>query len=117
MTTSIGATMDDPSNLPSGLGGLIGLASAAVVGAILWLRKFLSKDAVDRSADTAYRSLIEDLRQQIELERGRNKELSESRDAAIEQISGLRQQVSDLSDQVAKLQRQLASMQPAATPP
>lgn len=116
MTSYCGATMDDPSNLPSGIGGLIGLASAAIVGAILWLRRFLSKDATDRSADTAYRSLIEDLRQQIELERARNKELSDSRDAAVEQISGLRQQVSDLSDQVAKLQRQLAALQPIVTP-
>ena len=117
MTTStFGATMDDP-NIHGGLGGLIGIASAAMVGAILWLRKFLSKDATDRSADAAYRALIEDLRQQVELERARAKELSDSRDAAIQQISGLRQQVSDLSDQVATLQRQLAALQPAATPP
>lgn len=116
MTNTIGATMDDPTNLPSGVGGLIGVAGAAVVGAVLWLRKFLSRDAVDRSADSAYRALIDDLRAQINLERARNKELSDSRDAAIAQIDGLRQQVSDLSEQVARLQRQIASMQPSATP-
>lgn len=116
MTYTIGAAMDDPSNIPSGVGGLIGVAGAAVVGAILWLRKFLSRDAVDRSADTAYRSLIDDLRAQVTLERERNKELSDSRDQAIEQINGMRQQIADLSEQVSRLQRQIASMQSSATP-
>lgn len=110
MVNTFGATMDDPLNIPGGLGGLIGVAGAAIVASVLWLRRFFSKDSVDRSADAAYRSLIDDLRAQITLERTRNQELRESRDAAIAQIDGLRQQVSDLSDQVAKLQRQIATM-------
>lgn len=112
MPNTIGTTMDDPSNLPGGIGGAISLAGAAIVAATIWLRKFLSSDAVSRSADTAYRALIEDLRAQVALERTRNQELRDSRDAAIKQIDGLKEQVSALSEQVSKLQRQLEGMHP-----
>lgn len=114
MPNALGITMDDPSNLPGGIGGAIGVAGTVIVAALVWLRRFLSSDSVNRSADTAYRALIDDLRAQVTMERTRNQELRESRDAAIKQIDGLKEQVSALSEQVSKLQRQLESMQPRA---
>lgn len=110
MSASTGIVMDDPSNIPGGIGGMVGIAGAAVVAGAVWLAKNLPKLGVERSADTAYKALIDDLRSQVTMERKRNDELRTSRDAAIAQIDALRQQVSDLSDQVAKLQRDIASM-------
>ena len=107
MSTTIGMTMIDDPNIPGGIGGLFAGAGAAIVGAILWLRRFLSKDGVERAADSAYKTLIDGQAAQIAEERKRNQSLRASLDEAITQISALRQQVSDLSNQVAKLQREI----------
>lgn len=104
--------MDDFSSIPGGVSSVLGAAAGLIGAAVLWLRRFLSKDSVDRSADAGYRLLIEDLRMQVQIERARNTELRESRDAAIAQIDALREQVSNLSDQVTRLQRQIAGMKP-----
>lgn len=102
--------MNDPSNIPGGLGGMLAAGGAMVVSAVLWLRRQLSRESVDRSADVAYRELIENLRTQITLERARNTDLVAARDAAMEQIDALRKQISELSEQVSKLQREIEAM-------
>lgn len=127
MQTTTGNVMDDFSSIPGGVSGLLGIAAASVVWAALKLRNLFSKDAVDRSADAAYKALIEDQAAQLVVERRRNQELRESSDAMLEaerkrteamrvsldsavgQISSLRKQVADLSEQVDKLQRQIAA--------
>ncbi len=110
MRLSVGAVMDDPNNIPGGLTTIFGAAGASIIVAITWLRRVFSRDSVDRSADVAYRALIENLRAEITLERARNNELMVSRDMAISQIDALRQQVYALGTQVAQLQREIASM-------
>lgn len=102
--------MDDPNNIPGGIGSMLAVTGTTIIGAVLWLRRHLSRESVDRSADTAYRELIENLRRQIELERERNRELLVSRDAAVAQIDALRRQVSELSDKVSKLTREIEAM-------
>ena len=110
MRASLGTTMDDPNQIPGGLTTIFGAAGASIIVAITWLRRVFSRDAVDRSADVAYRALIENLRSEITLERARNHELMVSRDFAVTQIDALRQQVYELGTKVTELQREIASM-------
>lgn len=125
-----GMMIEDMPNLPGGPAGGISILVAGVIGGILWLRKFLSRDATDRSTDGAYKDAMEALRAQIKFsrdradaadaradtERARADKLMASLDAATEQIGQLRAQVSDLSRQVGELQRQLKVITPTAGP-
>lgn len=108
--------VDDLSGFPGGTGGALGALVAAVGGGLLWLRKFLSRDAADRAADGAEKDIIDILRQQLQLERERSDKLVTSLDAANEQIGQLRAQVAELSAQVRGLQSQLSAFTPERAP-
>ena len=82
-------------------------AVAAAGGAILWLRKFLSGDAVDRAANEAQTQIIEMQRAQIEKESARADKAEAALASALEQMSGLRKQIYALQEQVSKLQLQV----------
>lgn len=110
--------------IPGGPAGAISVLATAVIGGILWLRGFLSRDLTRRSTDSAYKEAMESLRAQItfsraradtadaraDAERARADRLLLSLDAATEQLSHLRAQVADLSRQVEQLKSQLSGL-------
>lgn len=112
MTATTGMAMDvDPNMIPGGSGGLLGVAGAAVIGAVLWLRNFLTRSATERAADTAQTAVIDMLNKQLATEQARSESFRKSLDEATTQIGGLRRQVADLTDQIAKLQTDLRRFQ------
>lgn len=113
--TNSGTTMDvDPNMIPGGTGGLLGVAGAAVIGGVLWLRNFLSKSATDRAADTAQTAVIEMLNRQLATEQARSESFRQSLDQATTQIGALRSQVADLTYQISRLQSDLRQLQASA---
>jgi len=114
--TTNGTMMDvDPSLIPGGTGGLLGVAGAAVIGGVLWLRNFLSRSATDRAADTAQTAVIEMLNRQLATEQARSESFRKSLDDATTQIGALRRQVADLTDQISRLQADLRKFQASTT--
>lgn len=126
MNTTTWAEMN-PSDFNSGeLGKLIGGAFAAVVAAFLFLRKYLSRDAVDRAGDQADIGAIKRLNDLLDEERKARREaevradmFAKERNEAIREIGELRGQVHALTMQVEMLNRkfeQYASPQPQRPP-
>lgn len=101
------AVMDDPHSNPMTIGGLIVSASVALIGGAAWVRRFFSRDAVDRAADGAQTDVIRILREQLAQERERADRSSEALDRALSQISELKAQVFDLTEQVRQLKLQI----------
>lgn len=105
----------DPSDLlPSGSTGIFGAALAAIIAGVLWLRRFLSGDAVDRKGDGAQIGVISMLNTQITMlnqqlagEQARNEKLQAALDNASTQIASLRSQILELTLQVQTLQRKM----------
>lgn len=123
MPNTIGTTMDDPLNIPGGIGGALGIASAALAGGWLWLQRYLSSSKLERSADAAYRALIDSQQAQIERrdaridqEVAKNAKLAQALDDAISKMDGMQRQIAALTAQVASLQRQLEIIKPSAKP-
>lgn len=114
MTTTHGITMDDPSMIPGGTGGLFGVAGAAIIGGVLWLRNFLTKSATDRAADNAQTAVIDMLNRQLANEQARSESFRKSLDDATAQIGELRRQIADLTDQISKLKSQVQRFQTVA---
>lgn len=98
----------DPSDLlPNGTTtGLLGVVMAAIVGGILWLRRFLSSDNLGRGADAAQLAVIAMLNAQLASEQTRNERLQTALDNSTTQIDGLRKQIFDLTIEVQQLRKQ-----------
>jgi hypothetical protein len=104
--------MDEASvfaKVPSWLIGL-GTGGAAIVGAAVFLRQFLSSAKVDRAADAANVATIERLTAEVEnerkradSERDRADQLMHEREDMIREIGELKGKVDTLTAQVAQL--------------
>ncbi|QMV32464.1 hypothetical protein F1_00012 [Ralstonia phage Heva] len=121
MNTTTWTEMNPPD---SQLWGLIGGAAGAVVAAFVMLRKYLSRDAVDRAGDAADIGAIKRLNDLLDEERKARREaetradmFAKERNEAIMQIGELKGQIAALTMQVALLNskvEQYANPQAAA---
>ncbi|QMV33059.1 hypothetical protein 3Fb_00056 [Ralstonia phage Eline] len=121
MNTMTWTEMNPPD---SQLWGLIGGAAGAVVAAFVMLRKYLSRDAVDRAGDAADIGAIKRLNDLLDEERKARREaetradmFAKERNEAIMQIGELKGQIAALTMQVALLNskvEQYANPQAAA---
>ncbi|WVS23981.1 hypothetical protein QkW1_58 [Ralstonia phage QkW1] len=121
MNTTTWTEMNPPD---SQLWGLIGGAAGAVVAAFVMLRKYLSRDAVDRAGDAADIGAIKRLNDLLDEERKARREaearadvFAKERNEAIMQIGELKGQIAALTMQVSLLNskvEQYANSQVAA---
>lgn len=107
MNATTWAEMNPPD---SQLWGVIGGAAGAVVAAFVMLRKYLSRDAVDRAGDQADIGAIKRLSDMLDEERKARREAEEradmfakERNEAIKQIGELKGQITALTMQVELL--------------
>jgi len=93
-----------------GVGGWIGAIAATVIGGGLMLRKWLSRDAVDRAGDRAEVNIIETLTAQLAAANARADTFAKERNDAIREIGDLKAQVAQLTAKVEIMQNQLERM-------
>jgi hypothetical protein len=122
-----GAAMD-PTDLGPGTATWLGGSATVIFGGLLWLRRFLSKDAADRAMDNADIGTVRRLNELLDSERTARKE-AEARadqfakerndlaasvgrmegriDALTSQVSQLTEKVMSQSQEIARLRQQL----------
>lgn len=93
-----------------GVWGWVGGGVASVIGAALMLRKWLSRDAVDRAGDRAEVNIIETLTSQLAAANARADMFAKERNDAIREIGDLKAQVAQLTAKVEIMQNQLERM-------
>ena len=106
----------DPTDLGPGTATWLGGSATVVLGGLLWLRRFLSKDATDRAMDSADIGTLKRLNELLNQERAARKEAEARADqfakerndlaAAVGRMEGkieaLTSQVSQLTDRVTQ---------------
>ena len=106
----------DPTDLGPGTATWLGGSATVVLGGLLWLRRFLSKDATDRAMDSADIGTLKRLNELLNQERTARKEAEARADqfaterndlaAAIGRMEGkieaLTSQVAQLTDRVTQ---------------
>ncbi|QHA95266.1 MULTISPECIES: chemotaxis protein [unclassified Pseudomonas] len=106
----------DPTDLGPGTATWLGGSATVVLGGLLWLRKFLSKDATDRAMDSADIGTLRRLNELLNQERAARKEAEARADqfakerndlaAAVGRMEGkieaLTSQVDQLTDRVTQ---------------
>lgn len=118
----------DPTDLGPGTATWLGGSATVIFGGLLWLRRFLSKDAADRAMDNADIGTVRRLNELLDSERVARKE-AETRadqfakernelaasvgrmegriDALTSQVSQLTEKVMSQSQEIARLRQQL----------
>lgn len=118
----------DPTDLGPGTATWLGGSATVIFGGLLWLRRFLSKDAADRAMDNADIGTVRRLNELLDSERTARKE-AEARadqfakernelaasvgrmegriDALTSQVSQLTEKVMSQSQEIARLRLQL----------
>ncbi|WP_458725662.1 chemotaxis protein [Pseudomonas mandelii] len=118
----------DPTDLGPGTATWLGGSATVIFGGLLWLRRFLSKDAADRAMDNADIGTVRRLNELLDSERTARKE-AEARadqfakerndlaasvgrmegriDALTSQVSQLTEKVMSQSQEIARLRQQL----------
>ncbi|MFK3945636.1 chemotaxis protein [Pseudomonas fulva] len=118
----------DPTDLGPGTATWLGGTGTIILGGLLWLRKFLSKDATDRAMDNADIGTVRRLNELLDSEREARK-LAEARadqfakerndlaatvgrmegkiEALTSQVANLTERVTLQSDEIARLRLKL----------
>jgi septal ring factor EnvC (AmiA/AmiB activator) len=116
----------DPTDLGPGTATWLTGTGTVILGAFLWLRKFLSKDATERAMDNADIGTVRRLNELLDTERTRanaaesradqfakeRNELATAVGRMEGKIEALTSQVSQLSQQVAVQSAELAKLRP-----
>ncbi|WP_085706459.1 chemotaxis protein [Pseudomonas sp. B8(2017)] len=114
----------DPTDLGSGTATWLGGSGIVLTGALLWVRRFLSKDAADRAMDTAdigtvrrLNDLLDSEREARKLAEARADQFAKERNdlAAMAgrlegKIEALTSQVGQLTDRVTAQSEEIASL-------
>ncbi|AZW29154.1 hypothetical protein L506_0505 [Bordetella bronchiseptica GA96-01] len=93
-----------------GVGGWVGAIAATVIGGGLMLRKWLSRDAVDRAGDKAEVNIIETLTIQLAVATARADAFAKERNESVREIGEQKAQIAKLTVQVEMMQAQLERM-------
>ncbi|MFG0323049.1 MULTISPECIES: chemotaxis protein [Pseudomonas] len=99
----------DPTDLGPGTVTWLGGTGTVLLGAFLWLRKWLSRDAVDRAMDNAELAVIRHLTELLDIERDARREAQAKADLLAKERNELVMTVGRLQGKVMVLTSQLGS--------
>lgn len=91
----------------SGIGGWLGAIAATIVGGGLMLRRWLSKDSVERAGDEARVEVIDMLTTQLAAANARADMFAKERNDAYREVADLREKVARLETRMEHLQAKL----------
>ncbi|VFR43368.1 hypothetical protein ANDA3_3066 [plant metagenome] len=101
----------------TGLSGWLGAVIASLIGGGFVLRRWLSRDAVERAGDRAEVNIIETLTVQLAAANARADLFASERNGAIREIGELKAQIERLNARVEIMQQQLERMHGEPVPP
>ncbi|MDF3858073.1 hypothetical protein [Achromobacter denitrificans] len=90
-----------------GIGGWIGAIAATIVGGGLMLRRWLSKDSVERAGDEARVEVIDMLTTQLAAANARADMFAKERNDAYREVADLREKVARLETRMEHMQARL----------
>jgi len=102
--------MMDPTDLGPGTATWLGGSATVVLGGLLWLRKFLSKDATDRAMDNADIGTLRRLNELLNQERAARKEAEARADQFAKERNDLAAAVGRMEGKIEALTSQVAQL-------
>lgn len=106
----------DPTDLGPGTATWLGGSGIVVTGALLWMRRFLSKDAADRAMDSAdigtvrrLNELLDSEREARKLAEARADQFAKERNELAAAVGRMEGKIESLTTQVANLTEKVTS--------
>ncbi|WP_044275239.1 hypothetical protein [Pseudomonas fluorescens] len=106
----------DPTDLGPGTATWLGGSATVVLGGLLWLRKFLSKDATDRAMDNADIGTLRRLNELLNQERAARKEAESRADQFAKERNDLAAAVGRMEGKIEALTSQVGQLTERVTP-
>lgn len=100
----------DPTDLGPGTATWLGGSATVVLGGLLWLRRFLSKDATDRAMDSADIGTLKRLNELLNQERSARKEAEARADQFAKERNDLAAAVGRMEGKIEALTSQVAQL-------
>ncbi|MHA4967622.1 chemotaxis protein [Pseudomonas extremorientalis] len=100
----------DPTDLGPGTATWLGGSATVVLGGLLWLRKFLSKDATDRAMDNADIGTLRRLNELLNQERAARKEAEARADQFAKERNDLAAAVGRMEGKIEALTSHVAQL-------
>ncbi|OLY75607.1 chemotaxis protein [Pseudomonas sp. ATCC PTA-122608] len=100
----------DPTDLGPGTATWLGGSATVVLGGLLWLRKFLSKDATDRAMDSADIGTLRRLNELLNQERSARKEAEARADQFAKERNDLAAAVGRMEGKIEALTSQVGQL-------
>ncbi|WP_426160493.1 chemotaxis protein [Pseudomonas sp. DWR1-3-2b2] len=100
----------DPTDLGPGTATWLGGSATVVLGGLLWLRRFLSKDATDRAMDSADIGTLKRLNELLNQERAARKEAEVRADQFAKERNDLAAAVGRMEGKIEALTSQVAQL-------
>ena len=100
----------DPTDLGPGTATWLGGSATVVLGGLLWLRKFLSKDATDRAMDSADIGTLRRLNELLNQERAARKEAEARADQFAKERNDLAAAVGRMEGKIESLTSQVGQL-------
>ena len=100
----------DPTDLGPGTATWLGGSATVVLGGLLWLRRFLSKDATDRAMDSADIGTLKRLNELLNQERAARKEAEARADQFAKERNDLAAAVGRMEGKIEALTSHVAQL-------
>ena len=100
----------DPTDLGPGTAAWLGGTGTVLLGGLLWLRKFLSRDAAERASDGADISTFKRLNELLDSERAARKESDARADQFAKERNDLAASVGRMEGRIEALTSQVAQL-------
>ncbi len=100
----------DPTDLGPGTATWLGGSATVVLGGLLWLRRFLSKDATDRAMDSADIGTLKRLNELLNKERAARKEAESRADQFAKERNDLAAAVGRMEGKIEALTSQVGQL-------
>lgn len=100
----------DPTDLGPGTATWLGGSATVVLGGLLWLRRFLSKDATDRAMDSADIGTLKRLNELLNQERAARKEAETRADQFAKERNDLAAAVGRMEGKIEALTSQVGQL-------
>ncbi|RMP88872.1 hypothetical protein ALQ17_100164 [Pseudomonas fluorescens] len=100
----------DPTDLGPGTATWLGGSATVALGGLLWLRKFLSKDATDRAMDSADIGTVRRLNELLDTERARANAAEARADQFAKERNELAAAVGRMEGKIEALTSQVAQL-------
>ncbi|WP_395600048.1 chemotaxis protein [Pseudomonas sp. B19125] len=100
----------DPTDLGPGTATWLGGSATVVLGGLLWLRRFLSKDAADRAMDSADIGTLKRQNELLNQERAARKEAEARADQFAKERNDLAAAVGRMEGKIEALTSQVAQL-------